>query len=261
MKKILKKIIGIKNIVAIKSLFRSEQEKAIIQKRRKFYTQFLTNQGDIYFDVGANYGNRIEPIINNGLKIIAVEPQVKCIEYLTQVYKNKITVIPKGLGEKEETKTLFIANASPISSFSKDWIDATQESGRFSQYNWNQEQKVEMTTLDNLISEHGKPRFIKIDVEGFEYQVLKGLSHPIEHISFEYTIPERKDDILQCIDQIVKIAGNNQVQFNYSIGESMDWALNEWLSPQKMKQELDTDRFMTSNFGDVYAKTKLRNKD
>ncbi|MFN8357375.1 MAG: FkbM family methyltransferase [Spirosomataceae bacterium] len=254
-KQLAKAILGENTILIAKTWFRSEEEKRLIQKRRTFYLQFLTAKGDRYFDVGANYGNRIEPIVDDGFTIIAIEPQSSCINYLKRRFNNKILIVPKGLGAVEGRQTLYISDVNTISSFSKDWIRATQESGRFSQYNWEQEQAVEMTTLDKLIELYGKPQFIKIDVEGFELEVLQGLSQPVPVLSFEYTIPERKQAILECIDRIVELAKGQPVTFNYSISESMEWALEAWLSPQEMKQEVDNERFVVSEFGDIYAKT------
>lgn len=259
MKELIKKIIGFNTIQIIKSLFKNKEEKERIKKRRDFYFQFLVSNEDIYFDVGANYGNRIEPIIDKKIKIIAIEPQLECLKFLRRKYGNKITIVPKGLGKVEETKTMYISNAHTISSFSKEWIEATKKSGRFSQYNWNKEQQIEMTTLDILINKYGKPKFIKIDVEGFEYDVLQGLSQPIEFLSFEYATPEGENSIIECIDRIDEISNKNKVQFNYSIGESMEWALDEWLSPQQMKEEIKLDRFIKSEFGDIYSKTTANN--
>ena len=234
-------------------IFISKKKRELSAKRKKFYQQFLT-PNDIYFDVGANMGNRIEPIINEDIKIVAIEPQPKCIKRLERKFKDKIIIIPKGVGEVKEKKTMYIAKAHTISTFSKDFIKATKESGRFSKYNWNKEISVDIDTLDNIISQHGKPSFIKIDVEGFEYQVLKGLTVPIKFISFEYTIPERKESILNCIDRIVEISNENKVFFNYSIGESMEWALEKWLTPIEMKKEIEKKSFIDSNFGDIYSK-------
>ncbi|MCO5233488.1 MAG: FkbM family methyltransferase [Chitinophagales bacterium] len=256
-KKLIEKILGNYTIQVIKSTFKTKREKDLILKRRKFYSQFLKSNEDIYFDVGANFGNRIEPIIDKNIKIIAVEPQAPCIKFLKNKYGDKLTIVPKGLGKAEETKTMYISNEHTISSFSKDWIDATKESGRFSQFKWNKEQKIEMTTLDHLINNYGQPKFIKIDVEGYEYEVLQGLSQPVEFISFEYTIPERKQSITECIDRIVAISNNKKVLFNYSVGESMEWALDEWLTPQQMKEEVDSDRFVKSQFGDIYSNTMI----
>lgn len=245
-------------IELVKSVFKSKKKEEIIKKRREFYSQFLTSKEDLYIDVGANYGNRIAPIIDKGFKIIAVEPQLKCVDFLKRKYGDKITIVPKGLGEKQEIKTMYISSAHTLSSFSQEWIKATKESGRFSKYKWNKRIDVEITTLDALIENFGHPTFIKIDVEGFELQVLKGLSHPVEYLSFEYTIPERKKSILDCIDRIAEISKTNTVLFNYSIGESMQWALEEWLTPKKMKEEVHKDRFIFSEFGDIYSKTTIK---
>ncbi len=259
MKKIIKRIVGEDRIGRLKSLFKPspKEDETLIQKRKDFYSQFLTSKDDIYFDVGANYGNRIEPIIDKEIKVVAIEPQLKCIKHLKKKFGDKIIIVPKGLGSVEEVKTMYIANSHTISSFSKDWIDATKESGRFSQYKWEKQQEVEMTTLDSLIQQYGKPKFIKIDVEGFELQVLKGLSQPVEYMSFEYTVPEKKDAVVKCLDRIIEISGNNKVLFNYSVGESMIWKLEKWLTPEEMKEEIDSTRFLKSDFGDIYSKIHI----
>ena len=123
MKKYLARIIGKNNLQVLRSIYRDKtKRRSLIKKRKTFYSQFLTTKGDIYFDVGANYGNRIQPIINKKLKIIAIEPQLDCVQFLKRKYGNKITILDKGLGEIEEKRKLNISNSSVLSSFSKDWI-------------------------------------------------------------------------------------------------------------------------------------------
>lgn len=250
-KNLIRKYIGDKNITYVRSFFPNKEEKIVINKRKIFYAQFL-KKGDLYFDVGANYGNRIEPIIGWGVKIIAIEPQVECIEFLIRKYGRNITVIHCGLGDKKEERTMYISNNHLISSFSKEWINATKNSGRFRQFSWNEIRVVDMTTLDILISIFGIPKFIKIDVEGFEFEVLKGLSRPVKNISFEYTVPERKDSVLDCITRLVEIT-HNKVLFNYSIGESMEWALKDWMSHKEFIYEVKSEKFVNSGFGDIYV--------
>jgi len=228
-----------------------------VAARKKMYAQFFSGAGDLYFDVGANMGNRIEPLIDMGLKIVAVEPQKNCFEYLQKKYESRIIVVPKGLGEKEEVLDMFIADTITISSFSREWIESTKQSGRFSRHNWNETVQIEITTLDNVIAEHGLPKFIKIDVEGFELQVLKGLSSPVPFISFEYTVPERSQAVVQCIDRIVEIADGKKVLFNYSIGESMKFIFPDWVDEAEIRNEVKSERFEKTLFGDIYVKTMI----
>ncbi|MDR1876797.1 MAG: hypothetical protein LBQ84_04165 [Flavobacteriaceae bacterium] len=93
----------------------------IFEKRVNMYKQFVS-PNDLCFDVGSNMGNRVEPLLHINAKIIAIEPQKKCQTYLRKKFKNKITLVSKGLGEKEDEKIFYISNASTLSSFSSEWI-------------------------------------------------------------------------------------------------------------------------------------------
>ncbi len=156
-----------------------------------------------------------------------------------------------GLGPKVEEKTMFISDAHTISTFSEDFISTTQNSGRFRQYNWNVKRQIKMTTLDNLISKFGLPQFIKIDVEGFEIEVLEGLTKAINTISYEYAVPEQTDNAVLCLQRIMEIS-DNKVSCNYSIGESMKWALTEWRTPEQMIAEIKSQKFTDKGFGYIY---------
>ena len=62
--------------------------------------------------------------------------------------------------------------------------------------------------------------------------------------------------ILDCIDRIIEIGNGSEVFFNYSIGESMEWAKPKWMSAKEMKGEIDLELFEQAEFGDIYAQTK-----
>lgn len=228
-----------------------QEMEELLYKRTDFYKQ-LVSQGDICFDVGANVGNRIQPLLNIGAKVVAIEPQQKCIEILKKTFGERITLVTEGLGEQEGVKTFYISDSSTISSFSEDWIEAVKDN-RFKGHKWNKTESIKMTTLDALIKKYGQPVFIKIDVEGYELEVLKGLSSPVKYISFEYTVPEQTSKAIDCIEQIQK---TGDTIFNYSIGESMEFALPQWLNIEQMIEHVNSDEFISTNFGDIYAYKK-----
>ncbi len=219
------------------------------QLMRGFYSQFV-KPGDLCFDVGANLGNRIEIFLSLGAKVIAIEPQESCLQYLRQKYKNpdQVVLIPKVLDETIGERALLIASESAVSSMAEDWVSEKESQGL---YSWNQRITVPVTTVDSLIDLYGLPQFCKIDVEGFEYQVLKGLSRPIPALSFEYHA-----DVLSPVhSSIERLDSIASYEFNYSAGETMVMALAQWVSPQKINRILSAlpdDQLV----GDIYARLK-----
>jgi hypothetical protein len=107
---------------------------------------------------------------------------------------------------------------------------------------------VPMTTLDALIARHGAPRFIKIDVEGWEAEALAGLSSPVPALSFEFTTIQR-DIAASCVERCAAIGYRG---FRASLGESLTFVhdrkstapeITAWLAALPAE----------ANSGDIYA--------
>jgi len=169
-----------------------------------FYRTII-RPGDLVFDVGANVGFKSEVFLECGASVVALEPNPNChpiIEY-DHVNNKAFQLVKKGVGSEEGTLLLNVEGTSPTSSFRNDWKYAGLG------YAGGAEAKrveVLVTTLDQLIAEHGVPSYIKIDVEGFELEVLKGLSRSIPLLSFEFGIIESGDKLLkQCLDQLATL--------------------------------------------------------
>lgn len=218
-------------------------------ERKKFYSQFI-KKGSLCFDVGANKGNRTEIFLELGAKVVAVEPQRECYLHLQEKFGDKINLVTKGLGEKESTEKLYVSGSTLISSFSKSHVDMMQEE-RFKGANWNKTVEIQMTTLDNLIKQFGVPDFCKIDVEGYEYDVLKGLSQPLKALSLEYIVPENTQVLVDCLTHLNKL-GN--IECNFSYGESMQLNLPTWKNGKDMIGYIQTADFTATSYGDVYIK-------
>lgn len=260
MKSLLRKILGERVISAIKTIFPSKARREADKRaaddakvRSPFYSTFV-KAGDLCFDVGANMGNRVRPLLLLGARVVAVEPQEVCHTYLRKEFGKKITLVTKGLGETETIKKFYLTKGTVLSSFSEEWINSVKTT-RFANDQWDSSVEVEMTTADKLIENYGVPAFIKIDVEGYELEVLKGLTQPVGMISFEYTVPEQAEKPVLCIEQVNRY--NKDIECNYSIGETMKFELDHWLSAADMKNYVKTQEFIDTGFGDIYIRTKI----
>ena len=228
----------------LKVLQKREQER----KTLEFYSQ-LIKKGDLCFDVGANIGSRTRIFLKLGAKTVCIEPQKVCLKVLYKLLKNNkdVIIVGKATGDHEGYAEILICEDEPtISTMSNKW----KTDGRFSKvYKWTKTQQVPITTLDSLIQLYGLPTFCKIDVEGFEESVLKGLTKPIRFISFEFT-REFFDDAKKCINHLLSIS---QVEFNCSLGESMEFIFSTWVTPDRLYKKLASleDRYL---WGDIYVK-------
>lgn len=219
------------------------------QRRADFYRQFVPERA-VVFDVGANMGNRAKVFIRLDASVVAVEPQRQCADFLSGVFKGepRFHLERTALGEREGESEMLISNADTISSLSPDWVRSVKESGRFSEYEWNRKETVRVDTLENLIAQHGRPDFIKIDVEGFEDKVLKGLNTPVRAISLEFT-PEFIQSTHACIEHLGCIG---DYRFQLSLGETMEFSLPNWVNAQEIRERLS--ELPLQCFGDIYAR-------
>ena len=227
------------------------------RKLLRFYSQFVSKD-DLCFDIGANIGSRTGAFLKIGATVVTVEPQDICMQKLLSKYRsnNKVFLVHKALGAKEGNGDLILSSSHTVSSMSKEWIDCVKDSDMFftatSAFQWDKVVSVPITTLDELIEKYGKPTFCKIDVEGFEYQVIKGLSQPIEMISFEFT--PTPEFISLAIKSIKYLSTIGNVKFNYSYGESMTLALSKWVDTRKICNILLSIPRKTAFSGDIYAR-------
>jgi FkbM family methyltransferase len=221
------------------------------EKRFQFYSQFV-KAGDLCFDIGANFGTRIEAFLRLGARVVAVEPQRDVMHYLLLKYRNgsRVSLIHAGLDQSAGQRKMYICETTRgASSMSPELVKIQQV--KHPNLRYEHIVDVSVTTMDRLIGQYGAPNFCKIDVEGFEYNVLMGLSQAVPQLSFEYT-PERIQPALDCIDYLAKLG---RYEYNYSSEESMVLANSEWLSaidiPQFVRDVIVRDG---GSFGDIYAR-------
>ncbi|RYF44440.1 MAG: FkbM family methyltransferase, partial [Cytophagaceae bacterium] len=151
-------------------------------------------------------------------------------------------------GESE----LHVSDDHVLSSFSNSFRDKTTQSGRFAGVRWERREICEIITMDALIEAHGRPRFVKIDVEGFESEVLAGLTTAVPALSVEW-VPELPENAEKCIRRLMELG---DYEFHMSFGERMTFSRKEWRTHESMLNLIEELRDETSLFGDIYARLK-----
>lgn len=213
---------------------------------KSLYSLYVS-PGDLVFDIGANVGDYSDLFVKMGARVISVEPQPNCVNKLKERFKNKknVVVIPKGVSSKKCRLPFYISTRShTTSTFSKDWKKKSRFNGRV----WDKKVEVPVITLDNLIKKYGNPSFVKIDVEGYEEEVLKGLSKSVPALSIEFAM-ECFDSTEKCIKRLMTM-GNPQ--FNYIPFIGTRCFLKRWATGGQLITHLKGKNKMYG--GDIYVR-------
>jgi FkbM family methyltransferase len=218
----------------------------------------LIEPGDLVFDVGANNGMKTELFLACGAKVVCFEPQPQFVKELRAKFKGdpNVMIALVGLGkEREFSREMFVCAKAPnISTLSKDF---TVQS-RFVRhgYKWNDKLKINLTTLDLMIEKHGRPKFCKIDVEGFEFEVFSGLHRTIPWIAFEFNIDQIKSS-KRCLEYLTNLG---YTEFNFVPAERGLFISPIWMNANELVKAIER-MSVTYDFsviwglwGDIYAR-------
>ena len=247
-------------------LYWSVADKRLAQVRSKeleFYRELLGGfqKGDLIFDVGANVGDKANLFLRLGARVVCVEPDETNQEVLRSSFMRyrfaaePVVIVGKAVSDRSAVETMWIDGAgSAVNTLSQKWADSLKANkDKFEHEHcglqFAQSKAVETTTLDELILAHGLPFFVKIDVEGHEAKVLKGLKHPVAFVSFEINLPEFRQEGLECVSLLDGLAADGQ--FNYSTDLERGMALEKWLGAQRFSTVLE-------NYPDKYLEVFWR---
>ena len=216
-------------------------------KLDRFYARWV-KPGGLAFDIGSHAGNRAASWRRLGAAVVAVEPQPLFADFLARLFLDdaNVALARVAVGSREGTLTLNISDRHPtVTSASAAFVSSAANAPGYEAVVWNRAVDVPMTTLDALIARHGRPDFVKIDVEGAEAEVLAGLSARVPALSFEYAWAS-KDTALACVARL------EGYRFNRSIGESLEFVAESWTDAAALRAFLEALK-PDDPSGDIYA--------
>jgi FkbM family methyltransferase len=224
------------------------------RRLKRFYSSFV-HEGDLVFDVGAHLGDRAAAFAALGARVVALEPQPHVARWLRRIVRRRggIVVREEAVGAREGTARLAISFRHPtVSTLSAAFRGGVREvNPSFRGVRWDASVEVPVVTLDGLIASHGVPSFCKIDVEGYEAEVLAGLSRPLAGVSIEF-VAGQLDVAAACVRRLTALGA---YRFNAVVGERRAFAFPDWLGADDAVAWLEAGAGGASS-GDVYARLR-----
>jgi FkbM family methyltransferase len=167
----------------------------------------LLKKGEIVVDIGANIGYYAllgAKLVGEEGKVFAIEPVVENIEILKKNillnnYSN-IEVFKLAIGDKNQEGEIYLSEYSNLASL----IDRK----KFETGEKIKKEKVKIVTLDKFLEDKPLPDLVRMDVEGYEYEVIKGMENLLKtKKSFKIfaeihldNSPESKERIFEILD-------------------------------------------------------------
>lgn len=131
--------------------------------------QKLLEHTDVFINVGAHYGYYCCIALNKGVHTLAFEPgpiNLKCLYRNIKVngWESSIEIFPMALGDKSGLVSMYGANSGL--SVIEGWSNSLNATSLC----------VPVGSLDNIVGDrfNGKRCLIVVDIEGYEYFMLKG---------------------------------------------------------------------------------------
>lgn len=179
----------------------------------------LLPAGALSFDVGANVGDKSEALLQSGGRVVAFEPNRHVIPELRARCGDRPawTLVETAIGSGSRIAILHAKRSHGQSSLAKDWEDG-QVIASF---------PVPVVTLDAAIECFGMPEYCKIDVEGWELEVLNGLTQPINLISFEFHLDDKGiRNARLCLERLAKLGAS---ALNVTPAEGSTFVFDQWI--------------------------------
>lgn len=153
-----------------------------------FFKEFI-EAGDTVIEIGGHIGYitmYLSALVGIKAKLYVLEPGANNLPYLRRNTRScpNVMIIEKGAAEADGELAFYMEDLTgQNNSFVRDYR-VLRENARSAELKPKVvETRVPVVAIDSLIkSDSLRPSFVKVDVEGFEYEVLKGMSATLSEI-------------------------------------------------------------------------------
>jgi FkbM family methyltransferase len=186
----------------------------------------------VIFDVGANRGDTADYFRHCADEVVCIEPDHRSAGDLRERFGaiRHVTIVEGAVSAQNGFGLLHVNPEQPAyNTLHPGWKAFLEDEAEMT---FNQTYVVETFTLDHLMSVHGEPLFIKLDVEGFEIEALKGLNRPVPYLSFESNLNVFRDDCIRCVRRLQSVSPH--VDFLFSESEGFRKRLSPWMSGEDL---------------------------
>jgi len=174
----------------------------------------LMKPGKVFIDIGANIGVHSLVAAGHGATVKSFEPVPRIGDALLRSVKashldQRVELVRSALGAKEGQITIYVARRSDDGSHSAVAGIPAESIDSIS---------VPMTTLDTFLQQRSiKPDLLKIDVEGFESQVLDGATSLLSSQDAPPIIMETGDRLADQLGESAASSIRRLTEKNYAI--------------------------------------------
>lgn len=209
-----------------------------------FYKDLLQKhpeKDNLIFDVGANMGRKSFLFSKLVKQTVAFEPGERLYKFLLKRFQgSNVVVLNYALGRNETRANYYLLEENQAyNSLSEKHLKTTATKKGIA-IKEATIKEVQVKTLENFICEYGTPKYIKIDVEGYEEEVINGLKNPVPIISFEVNLPEFSKEMENILDYLDKISSGRYL-YNFSIENS--FGVDEFLRSECLKNIISRNSF------------------
>ncbi|MCW3994785.1 MAG: FkbM family methyltransferase [Candidatus Bathyarchaeota archaeon] len=186
------------------------QELYEFRKREPICTDLLMNslilkEGDTVLDIGANIGYYVlveSQLVGKSGKVYAVEPvssNFRLLERNVQLNNlSNVSMFRRAFGGRYEESEIFVCDKSNLCAMKADAVGG-KILGK---------ERIIVETVDNFFKDKAPPNLIRMDVEGYEYEIFKGMTKTLKgnprilvelHYGRPFLEPERVDEIFSLL--------------------------------------------------------------